>query len=60
MGKGKNKSAKKCSTKIFVSYYIQGTEGPYKSDGSMLHCLTPGTSSAIIMETGMRVVDLGD
>ena len=70
-GKGKNKG-KKCSTKMFASYYhyfggmadnvddsyqVKGVKGLYVSDGSVMPHLTPGPSSASIMQTGMRVAD---
>jgi len=70
-GKGKKKG-KKCSTKMLASYYhyfggmadvvddsfqVKGVAGLYVSDGSVLRRLTPGPSTASIMQTGMRVAD---
>ena len=70
-GKGKKK-AKRCSTNMFASYYhyfggnaqvvdktfqVKGTPGLFVSDGSVMPRLTPGPSSASIMQTGMRVAD---
>ena len=61
-----------CSTSMFASYYhyfggmadvvddsfqVKGVEGLYVSDGSVLRWITPGPSSASIMQTGMRVAD---
>ena len=39
------------------SYQVKGVPGLYVSEGGVLRRLTPGPSSATIMQIGMRVVD---
>lgn len=68
-----NRFAERCNRKMFASYYhyfggnadvvdsesyqVKGVAGLHVSDGSVLRLLTPGPSSATIMQTGMRVAD---
>lgn len=69
----KSFTKKGCSKEMFASYYhyfgglahediveeyqVKGVKGLYISDGSVIPYLTPGPSTASIMQTGMRVAD---
>ena len=68
----KTYTRKGCSTRMFASYYhyfggmadvvddsfqVKDVASLYVSDGSVLRYITPGPSTASIMQTGMRVAD---